>query len=104
PRLLPEKYQTLKEQTIDWSIANSLVIRPTAEVALPQNISVIHAPVALFPSPIPREAFEEAVNLQPIFNELYHKMSLDDAFIKSTIQKYGFSELVSTFITLVRLS
>ncbi|CAG8518646.1 6993_t:CDS:10 [Paraglomus brasilianum] len=87
PRLLPEKYQTLKEQTIDWSIANSLVIRPTAEVALPQNISVIHAPVALFPSPIPREAFEEAVNLQPIFNELYHKMSLDDAFIKSTIQK-----------------
>ncbi|CAG8630882.1 6228_t:CDS:10, partial [Paraglomus occultum] len=87
PSLLPENYQTLKERAIDWALANGLIIRPTAEVALPQNVSAIHAPVALFPSLIPREAFEQAVNLQPIFNKLYHNMSLDDAFINSIIRE-----------------
>lgn len=39
----------------------------------------------LLPSSLPRREFEKAVRLQPILNELTHKVAHDAAFLRETL-------------------
>lgn len=43
------------------------------------------APFVLFPSSLPRREFEKSVRLQPILNELTHKVAHDEAFLRETL-------------------
>ncbi|CAH2242986.1 jg13429 [Pararge aegeria aegeria] len=54
------------------------------EGALP-GICLI-APFVLLPSPFPQTEFNKAVELQPILNELMHKVAHDDEFLTRTLQ------------------
>lgn len=45
------------------------------------------APFVLIPSPFPRKEFETALYLQPILNELTHRVAHDDDFLRTTLEK-----------------
>ena len=84
PTLSAGQQQQLFQHATDYAFARGLLMKskpPTAQQA-------IHAPFALFPSPFPRQAFERAVELQPLFNKLVHAISLDFDFIESTFSEY----------------
>ncbi|RUS19111.1 eukaryotic glutathione synthase [Endogone sp. FLAS-F59071] len=80
PALSPSQLTSLLDLAIDWSLAHGLVVRPK-QAHLANNAAVTHAPYSLFPSRYPRSAFDQAVRLQPIWNELIHKISEDEAFL-----------------------
>ncbi|ERS97188.1 glutathione synthase [Sporothrix schenckii 1099-18] len=78
--------QRLVQVIKDWSIANGLAVRPppaaisATEAALASTLAMT-APVTLFPSPFARSCFEEAQAAQQAYNELYAKISQDEAFL-----------------------
>ena len=79
PPQLPEAaFKELLTHAIDWSLANGLIMRGTTKEG---SGTAVHAPFALFPSPYPQEAYQKAVNLQPIFNRLVHEISEDWEFL-----------------------
>lgn len=43
------------------------------------------APFILLPSSLPRREFDKSVRLQPILNELTHKVAHDEAFLRDTL-------------------
>lgn len=43
------------------------------------------APFVLFPSSLPRREYEKSVRLQPILNELTHKVAHDEQFLRETL-------------------
>jgi glutathione synthase len=47
------------------------------------------APVTLFPSPFPRCCFEEAISIQPAYNELYSAISRDEEWLERIVKEYG---------------
>lgn len=87
PPAVDEAEQSRLVQVIkDWSIANGLTVRPppaaisATEAELASTLAM-SAPVTLFPSPFSRSCFEEAQGAQQAYNELYAKISQDEAFL-----------------------
>ncbi|GAB5586862.1 Glutathione synthetase [Umbelopsis nana] len=83
PILSQQDLHTLRDTAIDYALANGLIVRPTVDkqVHFANNAAVTHAPFSLFPTPFPRREFIKAQKLQPIWNDLIHRMSQDDAFL-----------------------
>ena len=48
--------------------------------------SLHFAPFVLFPSPFPKQEFARSLELQPILNELMHKVAHDREFLTKTLQ------------------
>jgi len=73
----------------DWSIAHGLAVRPPPAVAGndPHGILAMNAPVTLFPSPFPRNCFEDAKSIQKTYNKLYALISKDEEFIGGLVQE-----------------
>ena len=71
----------------DYALSHGLVIRAPAQAgaALPPQDTVVHAPLALLPTPFPRALFEIANSLQPIFNRLYAAVASDTEFLREVI-------------------
>ncbi|CCE64468.1 hypothetical protein TPHA_0H02650 [Tetrapisispora phaffii CBS 4417] len=63
--VIPEMHQ--------WSLANGLVMYPPNF----KEEGASTAPTTVFPTPLPRESFEHAVNVQKSYNELYAKIAQD---------------------------
>ncbi|CAG8514581.1 7597_t:CDS:10 [Ambispora gerdemannii] len=87
PQVSEANLKHLKELSIDWALSHGVVIRPPADLALANNSSVIHAPLALFPSPFPKKAFEKGLLLQPLFNLLFHRLTKDNEYIKEIMNE-----------------
>lgn len=49
--------------------------------------SVNFAPFTLFPSTYPKNEFEKAVEIQPVLNELMHKVAHDYEFLHNSLKK-----------------
>ncbi|XP_075985779.1 glutathione synthetase-like isoform X2 [Anticarsia gemmatalis] len=83
---LPIEQKTLVnviEKAKDWALMHGVGMRDRKHF----NKDVIQiAPFALLPSPFPKAEFEKAVELQPILNELMHKVAHDDDFLMNTLQ------------------
>ena len=85
--------QRLVQVIKDWSIANGLTVRPppaavsATEAELASTLAM-SAPVTLFPSPFPRSCFEDAQGAQHAYNELYAKISQDEAFLGRIVAEY----------------
>lgn len=90
PNLNKEDLHALRDTAIDYALANGLVVRPTVDkqVHFANNAAVTHAPISLFPTPFRRAEFEKAKRLQPIWNDLIHKLSQDDAFLNEIMETY----------------
>lgn len=67
PVLSESQENELTENLLQWSLGNGLTMYPINFKAH----SATHAPVTLFPTPFPRRAFEDAMDVQKGFNELY---------------------------------
>ena len=48
---------------------------------------MFHAPVALYPTPFPKDVFEFAKEITPKFAELYDKVSEDDTVMRETLRE-----------------
>lgn len=75
----------IKELTLkarDYALQNGLIIR-----SLNTPTESLHAPFTLFPSPYPAHCFHRAKTLQPLFNALIDKLSLDTQFITTVMQE-----------------
>ncbi|KAF9382550.1 hypothetical protein CPC16_009300 [Podila verticillata] len=91
--LTEEQLTILKDAALDFALSHGLVVRPPPtplskddphHAAL--STGVINAPISLFPTPFPKRAFHNAVQIQPLFSQLVHDISEDDAFLKEIME------------------
>ena len=78
------------EEAISWAFQHGLVVASGKETAG----QVFHAPVALYPTPFPKDVFEFAKEITPKFAELYDKVSEDDAFMRETLSEAALTHWV----------
>ncbi|KAA1472243.1 glutathione synthase [Dentipellis sp. KUC8613] len=84
PSLTPEQLEHLTLLATTYALAHSLLYLPPHEPNTPPPpapVSAIHAPLSLFPTPIPRVLFHRAQRLQRAYNNLYARVALDTAFL-----------------------
>ncbi|KAF9187147.1 hypothetical protein BGZ51_001529 [Haplosporangium sp. Z 767] len=86
--LTDEQLQILKDAALDFCLSHGLVVRPpiAANDTAALAGGVINAPVSLFPTPFPTNAFNDAIKIQPLYNQLVHDISQDDAFLKEIME------------------
>jgi glutathione synthase len=97
PQLPSDELQQLLTHAIDWSLAHGLLMLPAPSQTEQNSISssvkehalAQHAPFALFPSPYPAQALEQARKLQPLFNRLVYAVSQDWGFMDSIFERYA---------------
>uniref|UniRef100_A0A5S6QAI3 Glutathione synthetase n=1 Tax=Trichuris muris TaxID=70415 RepID=A0A5S6QAI3_TRIMR len=69
----------LLDDAKDWAGTNGLCMRSREQ---PWSSDVVEImPFTLFPSPVPRNLFDEAMSLQKVMNELYYRVACDKDFI-----------------------
>ncbi|KAF9068612.1 hypothetical protein BDP27DRAFT_1327004 [Rhodocollybia butyracea] len=80
PHITERDRETLQFRAASYALAHGLLYLPVgAPAAVPT--SAIHAPISLFPTPFPRERFQQAQRLQPLYNTLYSRIAMDDQFL-----------------------
>lgn len=92
PKLEHQQLDLLATAAVDYALSHSIVYRPLpaerkagqSSSAAPHDAS-IHAPISLLPSPFPRHLFEQSQALQPLYNDLYARISIDDNFLTKVI-------------------
>jgi len=91
PNLTASESEQLVSTIKDWSIANGLAVRPPLALvkadADPHGVLATTAPVTLFPSPFPRECFEQAKSIQRSYNKLYAAIAQDQEFLGNIVQE-----------------
>jgi len=75
PSLSPEPLSFLLSSLTDYCLSHGIAVRPLQ--ASEGNHLANHAPVTLFPSLFPRQAWEAALEVQTSYNLLYAKISND---------------------------
>lgn len=83
PAVSDAQVTALVGQVTDYALAHGIVYRPTGRA--PSSTHAHHAPISLLPSPFPREAFFSALELQPMLNQLYAAVALDDDFLAKVV-------------------
>ncbi|XP_050673115.1 glutathione synthetase-like isoform X1 [Leptidea sinapis] len=71
------------EKAKDWALMHGVGMRDKKHFT---KDAIQIAPFVLLPSPFPRTEFAKAIELQPILNELMHKVAHDEEFLESTLQ------------------
>ncbi|KAF9319995.1 hypothetical protein BG003_007521 [Podila horticola] len=91
--LTEEQLNILKDAALDFALSHGLVVRPPPAPESKDDphhatlsTGVINAPISLFPTPFPKQAYKDAVQVQPLFNQLVHEISEDDAFLKEIME------------------
>ncbi|XP_026483272.1 glutathione synthetase-like isoform X3 [Vanessa tameamea] len=74
---------TVIEKAKDWALMHGVGMRDKKHFT---KDAIQIAPFVLLPSPFPRTEFNKAIELQPILNELMHKVAHDDDFLEHTLQ------------------
>lgn len=91
PRLTEPEKQNILNAAKDYAIAHGLAVKPQASVVSeeqdPKGMLAINVPVTLFPSPFPRNCFEQAQSAQKTYNELYAAISRDEAFLEDAVNE-----------------
>src|SRR5262245_29522042 len=85
PTLSEAQIESLSLRATTYALAHGQLYLPSS--APPDSIptSAIHAPLTLFPSPIPRNNFQLAQKLQRIYNVLYSRIAMDDEFLDNVM-------------------
>ena len=83
--LTDDQLLILKDAALDFALSHGLVVRPPATAS--SHTGVVNAPVSLFPTPFPINAFKDAVKIQPLFNQLVHDIAQDDAFLREIMER-----------------
>ncbi|WWC59434.1 glutathione synthetase [Kwoniella dejecticola CBS 10117] len=79
PALTPEQHQHLILLSSTYALSHGFTLLPPQSANPPT--SAISAPLTLLPTPFPRGLYELAVALQPLYNALYARITLDWEFL-----------------------
>lgn len=74
PELEPDQLAELLNNTLQWCLANGLVMYPPNF----KDYSANNAPITLYPTPISKSLFNQAVEIQQIYNALYANVITKD--------------------------
>ncbi|KAL5524243.1 GSH2 [Sanghuangporus sanghuang] len=86
PHLTDTQQSHLTQLATTYALAHGLLyLPPSSSSSTPAPTSAIHAPLSLFPSPISRNLFQDALQLQKIYNVLYARIALDEEFLDSVM-------------------
>lgn len=85
PALTSDQTEYLLSTIRDWALANGLAVRPPS--SNPSTPLIVTAPVTLFPSPFPRECFQEVRDIQTLYNELYALIARDEDWLKRIVEE-----------------
>ena len=89
PRLSPSQLDSLTLLGTTYALSHGLVYLPVSKTPPSVPTSTIHAPLALFPSPIPRNLFTQAQRLQSIYNVLYSRIATNEEFLDTVMGEVG---------------
>ncbi|KZP20071.1 glutathione synthase [Athelia psychrophila] len=80
-----DQYTILIDEIKDWQLTHGSLIKL---VRTEEEHTVLARPigVSLFPTSFPKARFDEAMKLQPIYNELYAAISSDDKWIYDVLR------------------
>lgn len=81
PVLSTAQLEALTLYATTYALSHGLLYLPAALHQPPAPTSAIHAPLSLFPSPMPRGLFEHARKLQKAYNVLYARIAMDVSFL-----------------------
>lgn len=96
PNVTTEQLDQLTLLATTWALSHSLIYLPpfTLDKPLPPvPESAIHAPLSLFPTPVPRQLFKRALALQRTYNTLYARIALDTAFLDEIMGSGGVADV-----------
>ncbi|KIR43083.1 glutathione synthetase [Cryptococcus deuterogattii 99/473] len=79
PALTEDHLRSLTLLSSLWSLSHGYTLLPQSPTNPPT--SGIPAPLSLLPTPFPRQLYDLAVSLQPIYNALYVRIALDWEFL-----------------------
>ncbi|XP_063218318.1 glutathione synthetase-like isoform X3 [Bacillus rossius redtenbacheri] len=85
-----EVLEDIIEKARDWALMHGVCMRSRSSFS---KDTLQFAPFVLLPSPFPRKEFQKAVSIQPILNELMHKVANDHEFLSETLKRYVLQEL-----------
>jgi hypothetical protein len=96
PTISPAQLSHLTTLATTYALAHALLyLPPHAPDAPPppHPASAIHAPLSLFPTPIPRALFARAQELQRAYNVLYARVAMDTAFLDEVMGVGGVADV-----------
>lgn len=79
----PETLEEIIDKAKDWALMHGACMRSKTSFS---KDNLYFAPFALLPSRFPKQEFERAVNIQPIINELIHKVAHNHEFLEDTLK------------------
>lgn len=83
PPLTEDELQALIVEATTYALAHGLAYLPHERTTTP--ISAIHAPITLLPTPFPKQLFDHAFNLQPLYNVLYSRIASQTGLLDSVL-------------------
>jgi glutathione synthase len=86
PSITDTQLEYLSLLSSSWALAHGFVLLPPPNPHAQQRGNTAHkqgipAPLALFPTPFPRDLFQEAREIQWLYNALYARIALDWDFL-----------------------
>lgn len=81
PVLTESQLEALTLYATTYALSHGLLYLPTTTPQPPAPTSAIHAPLSIFPSPLPRRLFDQARRLQGAYNVLYARIAMDEEFL-----------------------
>ena len=91
PKLSQDQLEYLLASIKDWTIAHGLAVKPSRAILKEgqdqDGVLSVPAPVTLFPSYFPKRCFAQAFDVQKAYNELYARISQDEAWLGEVIQE-----------------
>ncbi|VVB15268.1 unnamed protein product [Arabis nemorensis] len=84
-----ELVQKLVFDALVWSSLHGLVVgdKTYQKSGKVPGVGMMHAPIALLPTPFPEIYWKQACDVAPIFNELVDRVSLDGKFIQDSLSR-----------------
>ncbi|KAG5087135.1 hypothetical protein JHK82_054532 [Glycine max] len=88
-RLHQQFLHTIAYDALVWTSLHGLLVgdKSVQRSGSVPGVGLVHAPVALFPTPFPENHWRDACELAPIFNELVDRVSLDATFLHDSLSR-----------------
>ncbi|KAG2487617.1 hypothetical protein HYH03_013756 [Edaphochlamys debaryana] len=84
--LTTEQIGPLVDDAVVWANQHGLLVALKDPKFVNPEYAVIHAPLSLTPVPFPRERFELAQKVQPLFNSLVDAVAADEPYLEAVLR------------------
>ncbi|KIM43057.1 hypothetical protein M413DRAFT_69714 [Hebeloma cylindrosporum] len=81
PSLTVDQLENLTLYATSYALSHGALYLPPAEPQPTVPSAAIHAPISLFPSPFPRQLYEQGRRIQRTYNVLYSRIAMDTEFL-----------------------